>query len=69
MPGLLCEKIPLMANAACQKIWKRDFIPDNDRLVTVGGYMNVRCFILIDNGPVDANEYSIVHLCWKDQEL
>ena len=72
MLGSVRDKIPLMANTACQKVWNRDLnkdSPDNDRLVTFGGYVNIRCFLLIDNGPVDAKEYSVIHLCWKKHEL
>ncbi|KAH6709281.1 hypothetical protein BKA61DRAFT_613919 [Leptodontidium sp. MPI-SDFR-AT-0119] len=70
MPGSYVEKIPLMANAACQKVWNRDFngaLPDEDRLTTFGGWMNPRCFLLIDNGPVDISSYTLVKL--RDEEL
>ncbi|KAL5320905.1 hypothetical protein ACEPPN_011715 [Leptodophora sp. 'Broadleaf-Isolate-01'] len=72
MPGSYVEKIPLMANAACQKVWNRDFngaLPDEDRLTTFGGWMNPRCFLLIDNGPVDISSYTLVKLRWDGQKL
>ena len=68
MPGSTHEKNSLMANAACQKVWSRDF-NENDRLSTFGGDINPKCWLLIDSGPVDATEYTIVHLLWKGQEL
>ncbi|KAH9221559.1 hypothetical protein DL95DRAFT_7695 [Leptodontidium sp. 2 PMI_412] len=72
MPGSYVEKIPLMANAACRKVWNRDFngaLPDEDRLTTFGGWMNPRCFLLIDNGPVDISSYTLVKLRWDGQKL
>ncbi|KAH6694386.1 hypothetical protein BKA61DRAFT_258475 [Leptodontidium sp. MPI-SDFR-AT-0119] len=71
MPGSHVEKIPLMANAACRKVWNRDFngdLPDEDRLATFGGWINPRCFLLIDNGPVDMS-YTLVKLRWDGQKL
>ncbi|PVH71250.1 hypothetical protein DL98DRAFT_110717 [Cadophora sp. DSE1049] len=71
MPGSDVEKIPLMANAACQKVWNRDFNgdpPDEDRLTSFGGWMNPKCFLLIDNGPVDMS-YTLVKLRWNGQKL
>ena len=71
MPGSDAQKIPIMANTACQKVWNRDFnesFPDHDRLTTFGGWMNPMCFLLIDNGPVD-NEYTVVKLRWTGNEL
>ncbi|CZT52863.1 uncharacterized protein RSE6_14257 [Rhynchosporium secalis] len=71
MPGLHVEKIPLMANAACQKVWNRDFNkdhPDDDRLTTYGGWMNPKCFLLIDNGPVNGL-YTLVKLRWDGEKL
>merc|ERR1711977_480614 len=64
MPGSDVEKIPFMANAACRKVWNRDFngdLPAKDRLTTFGGWMNPKCFLLIDNGPVDMS-YTLVKL-------
>lgn len=71
MPGSLDEKNSLMANAACQKVWNRDFNdnPGGDRLTTFGGYFNRKCTLLIDSGPVNATEYTIKRLLWKGQTL
>ncbi|KAL5321520.1 hypothetical protein ACEPPN_009479 [Leptodophora sp. 'Broadleaf-Isolate-01'] len=52
MPGSDVEQIPLMANAACRKVWNRDFNEnpsDNDRLSSFGGWMNPR---VDDLGPL-----------------
>jgi hypothetical protein len=71
MPGSYVEKIPLMANSACQKVWNREFnkiLPDNDRLTTFGGWLNPRCFLLIDNGPVE-KPYTLVKFRWDGQKL
>ncbi|KAH7308742.1 hypothetical protein BKA65DRAFT_172735 [Rhexocercosporidium sp. MPI-PUGE-AT-0058] len=71
MPGSHVEKIPLMANAACRKVWNRDFNedpPDEDRLSTFGGWINPRCVLLIDNGPVDAS-FTLVKLHWDGKKL
>ncbi|KAH9212188.1 hypothetical protein DL95DRAFT_391838 [Leptodontidium sp. 2 PMI_412] len=71
MPGSDVEQIPLMANAACRKVWNRDFNenpPDNDRLSSFGGWMNPRCFLLVDNSPVDM-PYTLVKLRWDGQKL
>merc|ERR1711939_1020783 len=71
MPGSDVEKIPFMANAACRKVWNRDFngdLPAKDRLTTFGGWMNPKCFLLIDNGPVDMS-YTLVKLRWDGQKL
>ena len=71
MPGSYPEKIPLMADAACQKVWNRNFnksCPDYDRLATFGGWMNPMCFLLIDNGDVD-EEYTLIKLRWKGNKL
>jgi len=68
MPGSPGEKNSRMANAACQKVWNRD-LHENDRLTTFGGDFNSRCMLLIDSGPVDATEYTIVQLLWKGQKL
>ncbi|KAH9205445.1 hypothetical protein DL95DRAFT_397618 [Leptodontidium sp. 2 PMI_412] len=71
MPGSYVEKIPLMANAACRRVWNRDFNkdpPNEDRLTTFGGWMNTRCFLLVDNGPVD-KPYTLVRLRWDGQKL
>jgi len=71
MPGSDVQKIPLMANAACRRVWNRDFnrdLPDKDRLTTFGGWMNPKCFLLIDNGPVDM-PYTVVKLRWDGQKL
>lgn len=73
MPGRDEEKNKLMANAACQHVWKRDFSGSDggDRLTCEGGYFlyNQRCYVLIDNGPVDAADYSIKTFKWKAEEL
>jgi hypothetical protein len=58
-----------MANIVCQKIWERDINPDSDRLATLGGYVNAKCFVIVDNGPVDAKEYSVLSFRWKDEKL
>jgi len=66
------QKIPLMANTACQKVWNRNFnenLPDYDRLTTFGGWMNPRCFLLIDNGAVDSSEYTLINLLWTGDKL
>ena len=71
MPGTYSEKSLLMANIVCQEVWNRDFNtnpPDCDRLTTYGGWMNRRCFLLIDNGAAD-KEYTLVHLRWKGHKL
>ena len=72
MPGSDVQKIPLMANTACQKVWNRNLnedLPDNDRLSSFGGWENPRCYLLIDNGPVDSDDYTVVNLRWKGNEL
>jgi len=71
MPGSYVNKIPLMANAACREVWNRDFnenLPNADRLTTFGGWINPKCYLLIDNGPVD-NKYTLVKLRWKGDKL
>ena len=71
MPGKHVEKIPLMANTACLKVWNRDFNenhPNGDRLTSFGGWLNPRCFLLIDNGPVD-EPYNLIRLRWDGQKL
>jgi hypothetical protein len=72
MPGLPSEKIKLMADAVCQKVWGRnlDHNPDvGDRLTSFGGHLNRRCILLIDHGAVDAQEYTTIHLLWNGNEL
>jgi hypothetical protein len=71
MPGSYAQKIPLMADAACQKAWNRNFNeshPNYDRLTTFGGWMNPMCFLLIDNGAVD-EEYTLIKFRWKGNKL
>lgn len=71
MPGSSNEQIKLMAEAACQKVWNRSFDdnPDGDRLSTFGGYFNPSCTLLIDHGPVEAEEFTLVHLTWAKDKL
>lgn len=71
MPGSNAEKNERMANLACQKAWGRYFSDDQDRLVARGGYFlyNQRCWLIIDNGPVDAVDYTTLWYRWKKQEL
>lgn len=71
MPGSDDQKIPFMADAACQKAWNRNFNqndPDYDRLTTFGGWMNPMCFILIDNGAV-TEKYTLKKLRWDGTKL
>ncbi|KAH6667400.1 hypothetical protein B0J14DRAFT_602166 [Halenospora varia] len=69
MPGPIHEKDLFMANAACQKVWNREFNPDSDRLTTFGGYVNPKCYLLIDFGPMEAMEYTTVALLWDGKKL
>ena len=71
MPGGPNEKINLMAESACQKVWKRDFDHNigGDRLTYFGGFLNTKCILLIDHGAVDAQEFTFIHLVWNGQEL
>jgi hypothetical protein len=75
MPGSINEKELLMANAACQKVWSREFNlggeggEGGDRLTTFGGYVNPKCYLLIDTGPVEATEYTTVALLWDGKKL
>jgi hypothetical protein len=68
MPGPHGEKNRRMANAACQKSWGRDFSAGaGDRLITFGGYFlyNQRCWLIVDNGPVDSTQYEIKAFKWS----
>jgi len=72
MPGLDKEKNRLMADIACRRVWNRDFSDsEGDRLTCEGGFFlyNQRCFLLIDNGPVDAEDYGILWFKWNAKEL
>lgn len=70
MPGTPFEKIKLMADAACQKVWDRKFDSNlnGDRLSSYGGFYNPRCVLVIDHGPVDARDYTTRQLNWDGQE-
>lgn len=71
MPGPPHEKIRLMAESACRKVWNRNFDdnPEGDRLISYGGYYNPQCILLVDHGPVDAKDYTTIQLSWNGQEL
>jgi hypothetical protein len=72
MPGPNEEKNKFMANIACQKVFNRDFDgSQGDRLVCEGAYFlyNQTCYLLIDNGPVNATSYDIRMFKWRGQEL
>jgi hypothetical protein len=74
MPGPNEEKNMRMANMACQTFWGRDYSDAmGDRLTTFGGYFlyNQRCWLIVDNGPVNSAEYTTVTFNWdpKKQEL
>ena len=71
MPGSSTEQIKLMADAACQKVWNRNFDdkPDGDRLTSFGGYLNPMCTLLIDHGDVEAQEYTTMQFSWNGQAL
>lgn len=59
-----------MANLACQKEFDRDFDPTQDRLITRGGshLYNQRCWVMVDNGPVDAGSYETLWFKWNIQK-
>ncbi|OBT38932.1 hypothetical protein VE00_10560 [Pseudogymnoascus sp. WSF 3629] len=72
MPGPTKDKNKLMANAACQEVLNRDYDESKgDRLLYEGTYFsfNQSCFLVIDNGPVDATTYDIRMFKWRGQEL
>jgi hypothetical protein len=71
MPGSPSDKIKLMADAACQKVWSRNFDsnPNRDRLSSHGGYYNPRCVLIIDHGPTDAIDYETIQLNWNGHKL
>ncbi|KAG0647500.1 hypothetical protein D0Z07_6699 [Hyphodiscus hymeniophilus] len=73
MPGsdAIMDKELRMANAACQKVWNRALNDrlGGDRLTTFGGFVNPKCFLLIDVGPEEATEYAIVALRWDGNRL
>lgn len=70
MPGPREDKNDYMANHACQKAWGRDFNPAEDRLITRGGYFlyNQPCWVIIDNGPTDAESYTTLWFKWSPQK-
>lgn len=71
MPGSPNEKIGLMADAACQKVWNRNFdhAVDGDRLMSFGGHVNPMCILLVDHGDVEAPEQTTIQLSWNGREL
>ena len=69
MPGSAYKRHSLMADLVCQKVWNRDFDKACDRLTTYGGYTNPTCVLLIDYGPIDAEDYIIIHFSWKASQL
>ncbi|KFZ25009.1 hypothetical protein V502_00501 [Pseudogymnoascus sp. VKM F-4520 (FW-2644)] len=70
MPRPKEEKNDYMANQACQKAWGRDFDPAQDRLITRGGYFqyNQPCWVMVDNGPTDAESYTTLWFKWSPQK-
>ncbi len=72
MPGPDREKDSRMANIACQKVWHRDFAngPNGDRLATQGGFAlyNQRCWLIIDHGPVDSEDYDLLQFKWSPEK-
>jgi hypothetical protein len=71
VPGPDKDKAMLLANKGCQKLWARDFDEtQGDRLTMEGEFTyGVRCSLLIDNGPLDAKDYTTTWFKWKEQDL
>lgn len=71
VPGANEDKVTLLTNQACQIVWKRDFDKTRgDRLTMEGEFSyGVRCFILVDNGPVDSIDYTISFFRWNGKKL
>jgi hypothetical protein len=72
IPGDNKDKSKLIANLACQSYWGRDFnTTKGDRQVCEGdhSFYNQRCFVLVDNGPVEAVEQEVLLFKWKGQHM
>ncbi|KAI9740660.1 MAG: hypothetical protein M1818_004624 [Claussenomyces sp. TS43310] len=71
IPGRPAERHRTLTDAACQMQWNRTFDPSQDRLVTRGRFQdkNVRCFLLLDNGPVDATDIDVMHFAWNGSDF
>lgn len=71
VPGANEDKVTLLTNQACQIVWNRDFDKTlGDRLTMEGEFSyGVRCFILVDNGPVDSIDCTISFFRWNGKNL
>ncbi|OBT50900.1 hypothetical protein VE04_08348 [Pseudogymnoascus sp. 24MN13] len=71
VPGPDNEKATLLANQACQKVWGRDFNEAlGDRITLEGEFTyGVRCNLLVDNGPVDSEDYTTSFFRWSGEAL
>jgi hypothetical protein len=66
------EKALALANKACQQLWGRDFDPNQgDRLTQEGAltFPNQRCYVLVDTGPVDSQDYTTTLVKWSGEDM
>lgn len=57
------EKALVLANKACQQLWGCNFDPNQGNRLTQEGILtfpNQRCYILVDTGPVDSQDYTTI---------